>query len=128
MKVVILMSLLLLGKLDASAFLRPQLPLHRLPCISARMVVIQESSAHFTKQRESDVSTSKIDEPIDVDMNMYNLENIDAICEEWSASVVAGTSMMAEGVYLQPRNKNKIMADTLKIAFPRLSPMVGPSS
>jgi len=55
-----------------------------------------------------------------VDMNAYNLPGLDAIAQEWSAVAVPATPLQAAGVYLQARNKQEIMADTVKVRFPRL--------
>ena len=57
---------------------------------------------------------------VQVDMNAYNLASMDVICEEWTAVVAAETPLQAEGIYLQARNKQEIMADTIKVAFPRV--------
>jgi ferredoxin len=58
-----------------------------------------------------------------VDMNIYNLSDLDEISQEWSAVVMAGSSLMSEGVYLQPRQKDRHMADTVKAVFPRITGM-----
>jgi ferredoxin len=71
--------------------------------------VIQESSAHKFSGAG----------PVQVDMNDYNLETIEAIAEEWTAVFQPATAMQEEGVYLRPRNTKEIMADTLKMSFPR---------
>lgn len=58
-----------------------------------------------------------------VDMNMYNLPDLDAISQEWSAVVTAGSALLPEGIYLQPRQKDLHMADTVKAVFPRKAGM-----
>lgn len=59
-----------------------------------------------------------------VDMNTYNLPTLEAIAEEWTAVASAATPLLEEGIYLQPRNKQENMVDTIKVSFPRL-PNVG---
>ena len=53
-------------------------------------------------------------------MNAYNLPGLDEIAPEWSAVAVPATPLQAAGVYLQARNNQAIMADTVKVRFPRL--------
>lgn len=76
--------------------------------------VIQESSAAKFS------GTNGADAAMQVDMNVYNLASVDAICQEWTAVVAAETPLQAEGIYLQARNKQDNMADTIKVAFSRL--------
>ena len=55
---------------------------------------------------------------VKVDMNKYNLP-LDEIANEWTANVVAESSMREAGVYLGAKSEEKIMIDTLKVAIPR---------
>jgi 2Fe-2S iron-sulfur cluster binding domain len=98
----------LLIALSADAFL--VVPSSRRRPSSVLAVVIQESSS-------SKFSGAG---PVTVDMNMYNLPNLEDIAEEWTAVVVPATPLQEEGIYLQPRNRQEILADTIKVAFPRL--------
>ena len=53
--------------------------------------------------------------PVGVDMNKYNLSLEDA-AEEWSANLVAESSMLAEGVYLGAQSPKVNFADSVKIS------------
>lgn len=79
------------------------------------MVVTQESSA----SKFSGAGTAK------VDMNRYNLDSLEEICDEWSAVAVPATPLREAGVYLQARNHREIMADTVQVRFPRSSGGLG---
>ena len=80
------------------------------------MAVIQASSI---QQSASMIKggASVSDEAID--MNVYNLEDLESISGEWSAIAMSSSAMMPEGIYLQARTKDTIMTDTVKVAFPR---------
>lgn len=74
------------------------------------MVVLQESSTAATTGGSAN----------QVDMNIYNLPSLDEICQEWTAVAAAATPLLKEGIYLQARNRQEIMSDCVKVAFPRL--------
>ena len=65
------------------------------------MVVVQQTT--FT-------TTTSTDE---VDMNIYNLSNLDDICQEWTAVATAATPLLDEGIYLRARNDKQNYADTV---------------
>jgi ferredoxin len=54
-----------------------------------------------------------------VDMNQYNLPNLETVAEEWTANVIPKSSMQDEGIYLGARSSKDIMVDTVKVDFPR---------
>jgi ferredoxin len=54
----------------------------------------------------------------EVDMNDYNLL-IDKIAEEWSANVVAESSLREAGIYLGAKSVKEIMVDTVKVTIQR---------
>ena len=56
---------------------------------------------------------------VQVDMNEYNLMSLEQIAEEWTATVVAASSMQEAGVYLGARNEKENFVDTLKVVVPR---------
>lgn len=58
--------------------------------------------------------------PILVDMNKYNVINLEEIALEWTAILMPASSLQDEGVYLQAKTKQSILADTVKVAFTRI--------
>lgn len=73
------------------------------------MVVLQESTSNTVSGAGQ----------VQVDMNVYNLKDMDEIAQEWTAVLSAATPMLPEGIYLSARNKQEIMADTVKVSFAR---------
>jgi ferredoxin len=53
-----------------------------------------------------------------VDMNKYNLP-LEEIADEWSANVVAESTLREAGVYLGAKNDKSIMVDTVQVKIPR---------
>jgi len=53
-----------------------------------------------------------------VDMNKYNLP-LEAIADEWTANVVAESSMIEAGIYLGAKNSKEILVDTITVGIPR---------
>jgi ferredoxin len=93
--------------------------LHRSTTIGSKplqMTVIQASSIQerASMRKGSDSTTETI-----IDMNVYNLVNLDEICQQWMAVAMSASAMMPEGIYLQARNKDDIMTDTVKVEFLR---------
>ena len=80
------------------------------------MAVIQASSI---QQSASMVKSSTALTEEAIDMNVYNLDDLDTISGEWTAMAMSASAMMPEGIYLQARSKDTIMTDTVKVAFPR---------
>jgi len=76
------------------------------------------SSLHAVTQ-ESSASKFSGAGPIAVDMNQYNLASLEQVCDEWSAVARPATPLQEAGVYLQARHPQEIMADTVKVSFPR---------
>jgi ferredoxin len=116
-------SLLLLT--GSSALVPPHV--HFRPSVSKstlNMAVIQASSAQAAGNSKQTTTSSLMSSRDDaVDMNRYNLESLDLISQEWTAVVTASSSLMAEGIYLQARSKDVLMADTVKVSFPRIAGM-----
>ena len=80
------------------------------------MAVIQASSIQQSASMLKS-NTAVIDDV--VDMNVYNLKDLETISGEWTAVAMSASAMMPEGIYLQARTKDNIMTDTVKVAFPR---------
>jgi ferredoxin len=55
---------------------------------------------------------------VKVDMNKYNLP-LEEIANEWSANVVAESSLREAGVYLGAKNEKSVMVDTVQVKIPR---------
>lgn len=55
---------------------------------------------------------------VKVDMNIYNLP-LDDIAQEWTANLVPQSFLREEGIYLGAKSSKEIMADTVKVSFPR---------
>lgn len=53
------------------------------------------------------------------DMNAYNLPSLEAIAEEWTAVVKAGSSLQTAGVFMEPKNTKVNFADLITVRFPR---------
>ena len=81
------------------------------------MAVIQASSIQQSASMVK--SSSAVSNEAIVDMNVYNLPDLDTISGEWTAMAMSASAMMPEGIYLQARTKDTIMTDTVKVAFPR---------
>jgi ferredoxin len=80
------------------------------------MAVIQASSI---QQSASMVKGGTVVSDEIIDMNVYNLQDLETICGEWTALAMSASAMMPEGIYLQARSKDTIMTDTVKVAFRR---------
>ena len=84
------------------------------------MAVIQASSIQQSASMvKSSSSSSSATTPEVIDMNVYNLDDLETITGEWTAMAMSASAMMPEGIYLQARSKDTIMTDTVKVAFPR---------
>ena len=53
-----------------------------------------------------------------VDMNAYNLP-LDQIAQEWTANLIAESSLREQGIYLGAKSSKDIMVDTVKVELPR---------
>jgi ferredoxin len=53
-----------------------------------------------------------------VDMNAYNLP-LDQIAQEWTANLIAESSLRERGIYLGAKSSKAIMVDTVKVELPR---------
>lgn len=53
-----------------------------------------------------------------VNMNEYNLP-METIIEEWTANLTPQTDLVEEGIYLGAKSSKQIVADSVKVAFPR---------
>jgi ferredoxin len=94
------------------------------------LLILCRSNAFIFHQPRSTLPSSALNmiltvmaEEDKVDMNIYNLSDLDVISQEWSAVVMTGSSLMPEGIYLQPRQKDLHMTDTVKAVFPRKAGM-----
>lgn len=72
-----------------------------------------ESSTPGTIRNDDD--QTGLGGPVSVDMNKYNL-NLEDAAEEWTANLVAESSMLAEGVYLGAKSPKVNFADAVKSA------------
>jgi ferredoxin len=63
------------------------------------------------------VSKSQTSEAM-VDMNAYNLQ-LDQIAQEWTANLIAESSLREQGIYLGAKSSKEIMVDTVKVELPR---------
>jgi hypothetical protein len=54
-----------------------------------------------------------------VDMNQYNVYDMETISSEWTANVVQKSAFLEEGIYLGARNTTIYMVDTVKVQLPR---------
>lgn len=52
-------------------------------------------------------------------MNQYNIVDMDEIVKEWAAIITPASPLQDEGIYLYPKTKEKLIADTVKITFVR---------
>ncbi|GKY97303.1 hypothetical protein MPSEU_000688700 [Mayamaea pseudoterrestris] len=64
-------------------------------------------------QRHGAVSSSK------VDMNTYNLNDLETIASEWTANVLPKTDFLEAGIYLGAKNSKELFVDTIKLTLPR---------
>lgn len=71
-----------------------------------------------TTHQASTSSQTDLGPTVEVDMNKYNLP-LEKIAEEWTANVVAESSMRTAGIYLGAKSDKSVMVDTLKVAIPR---------
>jgi ferredoxin len=63
-------------------------------------------------------SNSQTFEAMVVDMNAYNLQ-LDQIAQEWTANLIAESSLREQGIYLGAKSSKDIMVDTIKVELPR---------
>jgi ferredoxin len=57
--------------------------------------------------------------PAKVDMNLYNLDNLETIEQEWTANLVQKVTENEAGVFLGAKSAREIFADQVIVMFPR---------
>ena len=75
----------------------------------------QESTSTAASATISGDDQTGLGGPVGVDMDKYNL-SLEEAAEEWSANLVAESSMLAEGVYLGAQSSKVNFADSVKIS------------
>jgi ferredoxin len=65
-------------------------------------------------------STKQIDaSTVVVDMNVYNLQSLEEIAQQWTANLLPANDLQDAGVYLGAKNSENVFVDTLKVVVKR---------